>query len=74
MLHDGRIIYCDDKGNSSIFYATIGGMGLSVEDFDAAIKKDVKQVKAMDIVAKLNEQVQQLSSNKDNFDWDRVDR
>ena len=28
----------------------------------------------MDVVAKLKEQVQQLSSNKDNIGWDRVDR
>ena len=49
-------------------------MGPSIEDVDAAIKKYVEQVKAMDIVTKLKEQVQQLSSNKDNIDWDRVDR
>ena len=49
-------------------------MGPSVEDLDTAIKKYVEQVKATDVVAELKEQVQQLSSNKDNIDWDRVDR
>ena len=48
-------------------------MGPSVEDVDAAIKKYVEQVKAMDIVVEFKEQVQQLSSNEDHIDWDRVD-
>ena len=49
-------------------------MGPSIEDPDTAIKKYADQVKAMDVVAKLNKQVQQLSSNKDNIEWEKVDR
>ena len=49
-------------------------MGPSVEDLDAAIKKYVEQVKAIDVVAELKEQVQRLPSKKDHIDWDRVER
>ena len=29
MLHDGNIIYCDDKNNRDIFFSTVGGMGMT---------------------------------------------
>ena len=48
-------------------------MGPSVEDLDAAIKTYVEQVKAMDVVAELKEQVERLSSKNGNIDWVRVE-
>lgn len=38
MLHDGSIIYCDDKNNSDIFYSTFGGMGMTGIILDAQIQ------------------------------------
>ncbi len=29
MLHDGSIIYCDESNNTNMYYATIGGMGMT---------------------------------------------
>lgn len=41
MLHDGSIIYCDESNNSNMYYATIGGMGMTgvILDVNFQLKK-----------------------------------
>jgi len=38
MLHDGSIIYCDEKNNSNMYYATFGGMGMTGIILDVCIE------------------------------------
>ena len=77
LLHDGSIIYCDGAVNSSIFYASIGGMGLTgiILDVKLELKKvtssylDVETVRLNNLKELFDLQNETIDSHEYLFTW-----
>ena len=77
LLHDGSIIYCDEKVNSNIFYATIGGMGITgvILDVKLELKKvtssylDVETIRLNNLKELFDLQNETIDSHEYLFTW-----
>ena len=73
MLHDGNIIYCDGNNNTSMYYATIGGMGMTgvILDLNIQLKKISSSYVDVDTIRfnNLRELFDLQNGSKDAYDY-----
>ncbi|MCK5408332.1 MAG: FAD-binding oxidoreductase [Candidatus Krumholzibacteria bacterium] len=77
MLHDGDITYCDDNNHADLYYATIGGMGMTgiILDVQLQLKKidsslvDVETVRFGNLRELFDLQSESMESHEYLFSW-----
>ncbi len=77
MLHDGNIVYCDNQHNPDLFYATLGGMGMTgvILDVYLILKKisssyiDVETIQFGTLRELFDLQFESMESHEYLFSW-----
>ena len=77
VLHDGSIVYCDDKENPDLFHATFGGMGITgiILDVLFKLKKvnssylDVETIRFNSLKELFDLQNETMDSHEYLFSW-----